>query len=1774
MRSLLLVCLLLSTALLLGLSGQHSVGGSGANYTTFTEALTVLDSEGLSGDCELLLNTGNYVGPYILDYEDNGYNLTIKPALGHSPSFSNPSSSSAQNYIIRIAAVSGIKLQNLRFESSGTYSRALQIENSSDDLQITGCTFQGVPNAPTSNSEAIYFLTSGGQDADNVYIALNSFYDGSYGINVNSTSYSNSFNNWEILNNSFVRNYTGIYLIRMYNLRIASNSIDYASYGMLISGCSGTFEVSRNKITNSNSGIKVEYIDPSPANHIYNNIISVYGAYGLSAHGQGLNILHNSVENSNNQTYSIFAAVLNGTDMRIRKNHFYSSGDAAAVNISSIDPGYAQRNIMEHNNIYTNGRYLIRVSNDNYSSISEYDAYTECENISCFPGFYGELLQTSSAYLDNAYPSTDLLVDYNDLPRDPTNSDIGAHEYSSDPSHSPMVGQYSIGSGQVFPTLESFATALHQRGIGGDVSGLLTDPLYEEQVEFYFIPGAIGDNQVTLLSAQLPNAILSFSGQTQVNNYIISLNRISNLTIRNISFETTSTTYSNIILNRGYNNGLELKYCSFTAPTNASGSSIATPYGYEADNFNVLSLNFTGNSYGMEIRGKSWDVLSCNFDNQYQGIFSQVCEDIRVENSIFENARYISLNLNQAKACSLLNNRITGSKPGIVLSQESNPGTIRSLIANNTIDLNGNNAYGIGISGSMISVLNNSSRVAGSYSQALYSYQPGTNVHIVNNILQSAESYALEIVHNNISPSLLIDYNCYYSTGTSLIRMETVFSNLEQAQIAFPDLNQNSLAINPHLTADMHTQSPWLRIAGMFRSEITTDLDYELRGDYFDIGADQQQGPIVDNRLAGTYSVGESTSDFQTINEAIEYLQLWGTNGNATFQIASGTYPGLISIRSFPKTNVEDVAILSGSDNTIIVVDPVPGQDYDNHVFRFIGANSVILNNLKLQRTSNNNFATYVVLDGLCENILITDCDFDLSGGTQNNSSAINAYNGQGSNLKIDGCSFSDGNYGIAMSGPYYGTLSYTGVEIVSSTFNNIKYPINLQKAVNVKINDNQILGSYQAVNLSYVTGASQLTNNKILESGLAGAYSAYNAVNLDNCAGDFGQAFQIIDNIIYISQSSAQSSVALRISNSTHLYTNHNTVISENVSFNEYGAALEINTVTMSSFWNNILSSPTNGYAARINNCSDYYFQNNAWYSSAKHMVMLNSVLIDKTELLSEIDPQGYIANPLPDANGYAQCSYLANKAAASTTNLDIDGNPFGNPADLGASVIPDLGAPLSGSIFVGTGADYPDLSTAFEAVMKRGLSNNLTIQINPGEYITKASLGYVPGSHLYSIELLGGIDQNAPIIKSNASSSAENYSLTLFNTHNLIIRDIAFHTINPSYSGIMNIKRYTEDLTIDNCSFVVPNTSTNSQENTAIYAYEALLHDVQIQGSYFMNNPWGVYAYASQQQNNDGLEIVGNHFENNYYAAYFGYTSELVFEDNDIVDFRYIGLQLYGETNSSLIKANTITGNGNQALLLTSLGSSGQHLIHSNYIQTGPGSASTLYLTGSSNVDIYHNTLVNSSLNSQGFAFGFDSASSDISFRNNICVADQGLGAQFPSLMNFSAGEYTHNLYYSEGNNLVRLNNEFFNNTLSWNLTTGDQYSVFENPLLEEDSYVLLPASPARNKGVLIPEVSLDIDGNQRDNPPDLGCFETYILSLDTPQNPDISLSPEGSNLILSWELVPGAGLYYVQIASDPLSPDWQDMPGVSTGQLSISIPIPELPRAFFRVRAIGPQ
>lgn len=283
--------LLAMCASLAALAGIYTVGGSGADYATLADAIDELNAQGLTANTEFILNPGTYSGPFVLQHQSRGYELNIHSANYYDGVIlNNPNADAANNYIIKLDNVSKVKLHTVKFITSGSYNVAVQILGNSDNTSITSCQFQGQANASSNNSGAIYITASGNGDADNLYIAQNSFHDGGYHIYCNSSSYNDSFENWEIVNNYFENGYTAVYIKRYSGLTIKNNNINSTGTGINLDSGSGSLEISRNKISGGDKGfIDLVFYRPAArlgvlATERRDDIIIPFQAFQITSH--------------------------------------------------------------------------------------------------------------------------------------------------------------------------------------------------------------------------------------------------------------------------------------------------------------------------------------------------------------------------------------------------------------------------------------------------------------------------------------------------------------------------------------------------------------------------------------------------------------------------------------------------------------------------------------------------------------------------------------------------------------------------------------------------------------------------------------------------------------------------------------------------------------------------------------------------------------------------------------------------------------------------------------------------------------------------------------------------------------------------------------------------------------------------------------------------------------------------------------------------------------------------------------------------------------------------------------------------------------------------------------------------------------------------------------------------------------------------------------------------------------------------------------------------
>jgi hypothetical protein len=1767
MQLLLLLLILLSVSGLCAvpLSGNYTVGGSAANFATLTEALAAINSEGQSNSVNFFLNEGTYEGAFVIARPSSEYPFAIMAVDEAEVILTNPNSTSTDNYILKINSNSKVYLGGLKFIPSGSYARSIVVMGNSDDLTFQSNTFVNAVTTSSVNNDAITFWADGSADSDNINVSLNNFQNGGYHVYTSANSSLTHYSGWNFYLNAHTGGYTAIYLKQVSDINIQGEIINNSTSGIYIEQGSGDLEIQRCDILAKTNGIYFNNgsFTASVTPQVFNNVIRMNGEnvynpnYDSDAYGiylQSVNnvfLAHNSIDNMS-YTNASAALVIYGTSLIIKNNNLVASGYGMALSQNTAS-GYT----VEHNNLFTSYLNLTKIGNNYQNTLAAYTALAGGSNISVDPN-YDSSLRTFSPWLDNYGLPCGVDSDTNNYPRDPYTPDIGAHEYTAEAGNTPLNGTVTVGVGQDYETLTALFSALNIRGVNSALWVDLCDSLYTEQMQVKAIPGSSDTNFILLRPQSRDNVVIRYSGQTANQNYLLKLNRATNVSFHYISFETQSTTYSNLVVFEGYNYYPRFLGCRFVAPNTAAGNSIVTPYGSQTPDLDVLTCNFFGNNTGISQYGNNITIGSNYFNGQVTGVNLGQPENCEISGNWFENCTGTSVQTNGGKSLRILDNHSVGSATGLYLSNLELNGTERNLIANNAIQVtNVNMHYGIALGGSGINLLNNTFYTQGTNSFGLYSYQLGSNIDIVNNIFVAEQAHAVEMSYFSPSVDKVIDYNCYYSFSTYLVRFGAYYTDLAALRTAYPDMNQHSIQINPILNSDLHTQSPWLRRVGIFREEITVDMDYEPRGELFDIGADQQTGEYGFTPLSGTYTIG-SGGQYASLPDFLEELSLLGASSSITARLLPGVHAGYNNIPNFPKVSPAITLSINSLTGAVLQLDPtVSGTG--SYVFNIQGADNVILQNLSMESINQQIGSYFVILSGKCDNIQIQDCTFNLGSGYNTGVYASGSIN---DGLIINNCHFNQGNVGLNLSGSGTSTDLFNNIRVENSSFSNCYYPITISKADNLKITRNTLTDFNSAITLNYVYGNTDIVRNKISAHNFAGTYSSSTLLSLNYLVGDPDEEIELVGNIVYSRNNNIQSLTGISMASSSNVRLYHNTISIENSYSFEYGAAYSQSNNSNITNVNNIFASLRSGYAVLSSACTDIYYGHNAYYSGGKNLISLNSTLFDPLLGMAALsDADGVFANPGVDTNGYTTASYLGNKGAVSYVTSDINYVVYGSNIPVGASFIA-YQEPLSGSVYIGS--DFPNLSSALEAAMKRGIYGSTGIILPSGTHSLNMELSYIPNTLQNSFSISSN---SGAVITNNATGTEDNFILKLRNMRNLNLYGISFAPLNSSFSRAIVFERYNSDVLIEDCSFNVAVNSITSEASAAIFASIEPYDNLSISSCQINNFAMGIRigGYYNNGYPANALSIADNTINNAYYgiSVYYGNAPNII--DNTITSYRNRAVLMGNNKDDLLFMRNRITGSGYQAVYLYQH-TAGSPTIANNYIQNGSLSGSyVLTLETAPNCKVLHNTLVNQSTNSSSYAFTQSSGATQLDLRNNICLAASGIAAYLQNMASISSLD--HNLFYSNGTVQVVLNGANINSLAAWTSATGDNTAIFGNPQLVEGGYELLSNSPAINAGVAIAGFGFDIDNRLR-NLPDMGCSEYDSSFLNSPVNLQISHDYLTGETVLSWNHVSGATAYKVFYATDPNATNWNFL------QVSgNSARIPESSsRKFFKISAIN--
>jgi len=442
------------------MSGNYTIGGSGADYPTINAAAQALDSLGVNGPVVFDIAPGVYneqviVGP--VQGANDSNRILFRASIPDSTlvTISWPASQNMNNnYTILFNGASYTSFEHITIERTGAaeYARVIDIINGSHYLVFKDNRII----APPAPSAALYRTVINGQNqssVSNLTFESNRIENGAHGIWLQGISASicciDKGN--KIINNHFVNQLsTAIYLQSQEAPKVIGNIIEsnstINSFGISTLYIDNGVEILKNKISIENGkGIFINNtsIMGSPPNLIANNFISVGGTATsegiLLDNARWMHVYHNSI-NIHNTSVNSSALRINGlisANNQLVNNNLVNTGGGNAIYVTAN----TQQPLMvsDYNNLYVSDTLVgFWQSAGQQYSLSAYQSVSSYENqsVSLDPMYESATdLHASSPYLDNLgtytlSSQTPVTDDINGNLRHPVTPDIGANEYA------------------------------------------------------------------------------------------------------------------------------------------------------------------------------------------------------------------------------------------------------------------------------------------------------------------------------------------------------------------------------------------------------------------------------------------------------------------------------------------------------------------------------------------------------------------------------------------------------------------------------------------------------------------------------------------------------------------------------------------------------------------------------------------------------------------------------------------------------------------------------------------------------------------------------------------------------------------------------------------------------------------------------------------------------------------------------------------------------------------------------------------------------------------------------------------------------------------------------------------------------------------------------------------------------------------------------------------------------------------------------------------------
>lgn len=427
----------------------------------------------------------------------------------------------------------------------------------------------------------------------------------------------------------------------------------------------------------------------------------------------------------------------------------------------------------------------------------------------------------------------------------------------------------------------------------------------------------------------------------------------------------------------------------------------------------------------------------------------------------------------------------------------------------------------------------------------------------------------------------------------------------------------------------------------------------------------------------------------------------------------------------------------------------------------------------------------------------------------------------------------------------------------------------------------------------------------------------------------------------------------------------------------------------------------------------------------------------------------------------------------------------------------------------------DFPSFNAAVNALKFGGVCGPVTFLVDTGTYNEQVRIPEIMGASAINTITFKSVSNDSTKTKLQFASTVStlNYTLLLDSADYIRFEKMTIRAIGTSYGRVIELRNGANNNIFSNNVIEMP--VTTSSNYAGVYDYTTLNQYNKYLNNVILNGYYGMYIYGiSTTVFQKGTEIIGNRVQNFYYYGIMSYYQDSVRISRNIITSNTASTYVYGLYMYYCPNAFRITKN---QIILTNAGSSyGMYmsnctgtstatgLVANNMVALANGTTSStnygIYPVTTSFANFYYNTVLISvpSPSSGNCLYQSGGTANSLNFINNNFVNTGGGRAAYYAtttainLCNF-------NNYFTTGTTLAYWTTNQ-NNLAALKAASGkDSASVSINPLFFSNTDLHLQSTDLSAMGTPLAEVTDDIDGQPRGLIPTIGADEVPMIAFD---------------------------------------------------------------------------